>query len=105
MARVRQRQGMGRDELEVWLCGVRGRSLTPTEAAILTGGDPGAMTPLVARSVGFVLAVLRDTYGDEPAVWRWLFSAREELGGARAVDLIPYRTGQIEQLVVREWNR
>ena len=100
------RQAMRRDELETWLCGSRGPAeLTAMEVAILTGGEQGSLTPLTARSIRFVLAVLRDLHDDETEVWRWLFSPKRELNGARAVDLIPYRTGQVEELVVREWNR
>lgn len=96
---------MQKQRLEAWLCGADDRGPTPTEIAILLGAEPGSVAADVARSIRFVLAVLRDIYADEAAVWRWLCQPRDDLGGARAADLLGAgRAAQVEALVTDEWN-
>jgi len=96
---------MRREELETWLCDGAEREPTPTEMAILLGTESDFAAPSVRRSIRFVLAVLRDIYADEAAVWRWLYRPRSDLADGRAVDLIRAdRSAHIESLVVSEWN-
>jgi hypothetical protein len=95
---------MRQDELEEWLRGSDDRGTTAADVALI-GADTGSITEAAARSIGFVLAVLRDIYADDTAVWRWLWRPRSELGYARAVDLL--LTGdasRIEALVTYQWN-
>jgi hypothetical protein len=96
---------MRKQRLEAWLCGANDQEPTPTEIAILLGTEPETVAAPLARSIRFVLAVLRDVYPDEATVWRWLCRPRREFGGACAADLL--RTGraaEVEALVVQEWN-
>ena len=94
---------MRQHELEVWL---RGDDHGSTAADIaMLGADTGAVTEPIARSIGFVLAALRDIYADDAAVWRWLWRPRSELGYARAADLLLAGDGaRIEALVTYQWN-
>lgn len=95
---------MQQDELEVWLRGFDDRGSSAGDLAML-GADSGAVTESIARSVGFVLAVLRDMFSDEAAVWRWLWRPRSELGFGRAADLLlAGDAGRIEALVTYQWN-
>jgi hypothetical protein len=95
---------MRQDELELWLRGSDDLGSTAMDIAIL-GADTGTVTEPVARSIGFVLAALRDIYVDEAAVWRWLWRPRSELGYARAADLLLAGDGaRIEALVTYQWN-
>jgi hypothetical protein len=95
---------MRQHELEKWLRGSDDRGSTAADIAIL-GADTGSVTEPIARSVGFVLAVLRDIYADDAAVWRWLWRPRSELGYARAADLLLAGDGaRIEALVTYQWN-
>jgi hypothetical protein len=94
---------MRQHELEKWL---RGDDQGSTAAdMVILGADTGAVTEQIARSIGFVLAVLRDIYADDAAVWRWLWRPRSELGYARASDLLLAGDGaRIEALVTYQWN-
>jgi hypothetical protein len=95
---------MRQHELEVWLRGSDDQGSTAADIAIL-GVDTGAVTEPTARSIGFVLAALRDIYADDAAVWRWLWRPRSELGYARAADLLLAGDGaRIEALVTYQWN-
>jgi len=95
---------MRQHELEMWLCGDGDDGPTAGDVAIL-GADPGALSPAAIRSIGFVLAVLRDMYPDDAAVWRWLWRPRRELGYARAADLLlAGNAARIETLVTYQWN-
>jgi hypothetical protein len=95
---------MRQHELEVWLRGSDDQGSTAADIAIL-GVDTGVVTEPIARSIGFVLAVLRDIYADDAAVWRWLWRPRSELGYARAADLLLAGDGaRIEALVTYQWN-
>lgn len=94
---------MRQHELEEWLRG-DDRGTTAADIAVL-GADTGSVTESMARSIGFVLAVLRDMYTDDAAVWRWLWRPRSELGYARAADLLLVGDGaRIEALVTYQWN-
>ena len=96
---------MGKQELERWLCGDQPSPPTPDDVATLLGAAGEAPRPAQQQSIRFVLAVLRDIYADEAAVWRWLCAPRRDLDDAPAADLL--RTGreaQLESLVVAEWN-
>ena len=96
---------MGKDELEAWLCGTDPRGPTSAELIILTGSDSRSLAAPLLRSIRFVLAVLRDVYADDAAVWRWLLLPRLELSGARAADLMcDGRAAEIEARAVSEWN-
>ena len=95
---------MRQHELEEWLRGSDDLGSAPADLAIL-GADTGSVTEAMARSIGFVLAVLRDIYADDAAVWRWLWRPRSELGYARAADLLLAGDGaRIESLVTYQWN-
>jgi hypothetical protein len=95
---------MRQHELEVWLRGSDDHGSTPTDLAVL-GADTGTVTEAMARSIGFVLAVLRDIYADDRAVWRWLWRPRSDLGYARAADLLLAGDGaRVEALVTYQWN-
>ena len=97
---------MHKQELESWLCG--GGELdgpSPKELAFLVGEDRLPPSSLHRRSIRFVLAVLRDIYQDESAVWQWLCRPRSDLDGARAADLlVGSDVERVEALAVREWN-
>lgn len=96
---------MRREELETWLSDGVEREPTPTEMAILLGTESDFAAPSIRRSIRFVLAVLRDIYAEEAAVWRWLYRPRRDLAELRAVDLLrSNRAVQLESLVVAEWN-
>jgi hypothetical protein len=94
---------MRQHELEEWL---RGDDHGATAADIANlGADTGSVTEAVARSIGYVLAVLRDIYADDAAVWRWIWRPRLEFGYARAADLLLAGEGaRIEALVTYQWN-
>ncbi len=95
---------MRQHELEEWLRDCDDRGASAADIAML-GADTGSVTEAVARSIGFVLAVLRDIYVDDAAVWRWLWRPRSELGYARAADLLLAGDGaRIEALVTYQWN-
>ena len=95
---------MRQHELEEWLRGSDDRGSTAADIAVL-GVDTGSVTEPIARSIGFVLAVLRDMYADDAAVWRWLWRPRSELGYARAADLLLTGDGgRVEALVTYQWN-
>ena len=95
---------MRQDELEDWLRGAEDRGAAAADLAIL-GADTASVTEKVARSIGFVIAVLRDIYADDAAVWRWLWRPRWELGYARAADALLSGDGaRIEALVTYQWN-
>jgi hypothetical protein len=94
---------MRQHELEEWLRG-DDRGTAAADVALL-GADTDSINEAVARSIGFVLAVLRDIYTDDTAVWRWLWRPRSELGYARAADLLLRGEGsRIEALVTYQWN-
>jgi hypothetical protein len=95
---------MRQHELEMWLCGSDDDGPTVADIAIL-GADPAALSARAIRSIRFVLAVLRDIYADDAAVWRWLRRPRPDLGYARAADLlIAGDAARIEALVTYQWN-
>jgi hypothetical protein len=95
---------MRQHELEEWLRGSDDRGSTAADIAIL-GADTGSVTEQMARSIGFVLAALRDIYADDAAVWRWLWRPRSDLGYARAADLLLAGDGtRVEALVTYQWN-
>jgi hypothetical protein len=95
---------MRQHELEEWLRGSDDRGTTAGDLAVL-GADTGSVTEAMARSIGFVLAVLRDIYADDTAVWRWLWRPRSELGFARAADLLlADDSARVESLVTFQWN-
>ena len=94
---------MRQHELEEWLRG-DDRGAGAADIALL-GADTDSINDAVARSIGFVLAVLRDIYTDDTAVWRWLWRPRSELGYARAADLLLRGdSSRIEALVTYQWN-
>ncbi|MFN2566896.1 MAG: hypothetical protein ABR499_18005 [Gemmatimonadaceae bacterium] len=95
---------MRKNELEMWLCGGDDDGPTATDMAIL-GADLASLSPAAVRSIGFVLAALRDIYTDDAAVWRWLRRPRPDLAYARAADLLlAGDTARIEALVTYQWN-
>jgi hypothetical protein len=95
---------MRQHELEEWLRGSDDRGTTAADIALL-GADTGSINEAVARSIGFVLAVLRDIYADDAAVWRWLWRPRSDLGYARAADLLlAGDAARVESLVTYQWN-
>jgi len=104
---------MGRDELEMWLCGPDARPPTHAELASQAGlplsivGDTTLLrTARRLRGLRLVLAVLRDVYADDEVVRHWLRQSRVELDGASALDaLLLGRVGAVEELAVREWHR
>ena len=104
---------MTRLELEQWLCGDRTRLPTAAEIAGLLGLAPytarGVALAGVVRHVArgwFAVVVLRDVFGDDRDVRRWLRSPRAELGGRCALDLLwAGETRTVEELAVREWHQ
>ncbi len=99
-----RRGEMRQHELEVWLCGDGEDGPAAADIAIL-GADSGSLSPRATRSIAFVLAALRDMYGDDAAVWRWLWRPRPDLGYARAADLLlSGDAARIEALVTYQWN-
>jgi hypothetical protein len=95
---------MRQNELEMWLCGGDEDGPTAADVAIL-GAEPASLSERAIRSIAFVLAVLRDIYADDAAVWRWLRRPRPDLGYARAGDLLLAGDGaKIEALVTYQWN-
>src|SRR5918999_535999 len=95
---------MRQHDLEEWLRGGDDRGASAADIAVL-GADTGSVTEAMARSIGFVLAVLRDIYADDAAVWRWLWRPRPDIGYARAADLLLAGDGaRIEALVTYQWN-
>jgi hypothetical protein len=95
---------MRQHELEMWLCGSDDDGPAAADIAIL-GADPASLSERAIRSIGFVLAVLRDMYADDVAVWRWLRRPRPDLGYARAADLLlAGDAARIEALVTYQWN-
>lgn len=95
---------MRQHELEMWLYGDGDDGPTAIDVAIL-GADPAALSARAIRSIGFVLAVLRDMYPNDAAVWRWLWRPRPDLGYARAADLLLAGDGaRVESLVTFQWN-
>ena len=94
---------MRQHELEMWLCG-DDDGPTAADVAVL-GADPAALPPRALRSIGFVLAALRDIYRDDAAVWRWMWRPRPDLGYARAADLLlAGDVSRVESLVTYQWN-
>jgi hypothetical protein len=94
---------MRQQELEMWLCG-DDDGPTAADVAIL-GADPAALPRRALRSIGFVLAALRDIYRDDAAVWRWMWRPRPDLGYARAADLLlAGDAARVESLVTYQWN-
>ncbi len=104
---------MTRLELEQWLCGDRTRLPTAAEIARLLGLAPytarGAALADVVRRVArgwFAVVVLRDVFGDDRDVCRWLRAPRVELGARCALDLLwAGETRAVEELAIREWHR
>jgi hypothetical protein len=95
---------MRQQELEMWLCGGDDDGPTAADIAML-GADPAALSSRALRSIGFVLAALRDLYGDDAAVWRWLWRPRPDLGYARAADLLlADDAARVESLVTYQWT-
>jgi hypothetical protein len=95
---------MRQQELEMWLCGDGDDGPTAIDVAIL-GADPAGLSTRAIRSIAFVLAVLRDMYVDDAAVWRWLWRPRPDRGYARAADLLMAGDGaRVEALVTFQWN-
>ena len=95
---------MRQHELEMWLCGDGDDGPTAADVAIL-GADPAVLSPQAIRSIGFVLAVLRDLYADDAAVWRWLRRPRRDLGYASAADLLlAGDAARVETLATYQWN-
>ena len=96
---------MLKQELESWLCEGDGGGPSPKELAFLLGEDRLPPSSSHRKSIRFVLAVLRDIYQDESAVWHWLCRPRSDLDGARAADLLAGSDAErVEALAVREWN-
>lgn len=104
---------MTRLELEQWLCGDRTRLPTAAEIARLLGLAPytarGVPLADVVRRVArgwFAVVVLRDVFGDDRDVRRWLRAPRAEFAGRCALDLLwAGETRAVEDLAVREWHR
>jgi hypothetical protein len=92
-------------ELESWLCEGEGEEPSAKELAFLLGENRLPTSSSHRRSIRFVLAVLRDIYQDESAVWHWLCRPRSDLDGERAADLLAGSDAErVEALAVREWN-
>ena len=104
---------MTRLELEQWLCGDRTRLPTAAEIAALLGLAPYAArsAPLsgLVRQLArgwFAIVVLRDVFGDDRDVRRWLRTPRARFGGRCALDLLwAGETRAVEDLAVRDWHR
>ena len=80
---------VGREQLERWLL-PRSPFLTSERG----------------RRRRFVVAALRDVFITDDDVERWLSSPCAELDGAVPADLLgSSRASEVEQLVVRVWNR
>ena len=104
---------MTRLELEQWLCGDRTRLPPAAEIAALLGLAPYAArsAPLsgLVRQLArgwFAIVVLRDVFGDDRDVRRWLRAPRARFGGRCALDLLwAGETRAVEDLAVRDWHR
>ena len=104
---------MTRLELEQWLCGDRTRLPTAAEIAALLGlasytARSAPLSGLVRRVARgwFAIVVLRDVFGDDGDVRRWLRTPRARFGGRCALDLLwAGETRAVEDLAVRDWHR
>ncbi len=64
------------------------------------------LLPEGGDALTFALAILRDIYADDAAVWQWLSSYRAEFGGASGLQLIQRGDGNsVKVALVRLWNR
>ena len=102
---------MDRDALERWLCD-QGTVPPPPSAVASALGLPAnelADTTLLrvadrVRSLRLTLAVLRDAFPADVDVWRWLETARTELGGKTPREALGRNVGAVETLAVQAWN-
>lgn len=103
---------MTRQELEGWLGGDRAPLPTSAEIAAVLGvtldaiGEPSPLRA-VRRLAGarFTVAVLRDVFGDDAAVRRWMRTPREELDGLAPLDLLwAGEVPALETLAMRLWH-
>jgi hypothetical protein len=91
-------------ELKAWLLGSH-EPVSAAEIGAFLGVEPRVIPHASIRSLGFVLAALRDTYVDELEVWLWFVQPRSDLGGARPADLVlAGRSAELELAAVRQWN-
>jgi hypothetical protein len=102
--------GLRPDELERWLCGSAVPVPSAGELAAAFGIPFDAPAGVHGRTpphrLRFTLAVLRDAFPDDGAVRHWLRAPSPELGWQRPLDLLlSGRITQLEEFVVREWNR
>jgi len=103
---------MTRQELERWLCGPDAPVLAPGEIASVLGFPERVVfdSTLVrveprVRAARFTLTVLRDRFGEDAEVRRWLRRPRSELGQRAPLELLLAGVAQpVEELAVREWN-
>ena len=103
---------MERHELEQWLSNDGGLLLSPLATADALGlpADALADTTLLrtlagARSLGFILAVLRDAFASDLDLCRWLEAPRAELAGECPRDaLLAGFISAVETLAVQAWN-
>ena len=104
---------MTRQELEQWLCGDRTLLPTAEEIATLLGLAPHTASGVVLSGLvrrlargWFAIVVLRDVFGDDAGVRRWLRAVRPEFGGRCALDLLwAGETRAVEDLAMRDWHR
>ena len=103
---------MERHELEQWLSDPGTLPLSPIATADALGlpADALADTTLLrtfaaARSLAFILAVLRDAFASDLDLWRWLEAPRPELAGESPRDaLLAGSAFAVEALAVQAWN-
>jgi hypothetical protein len=103
---------MERHELERWLSDPAALPLSPFATADALGlpADALADTTLLrtfagARSLAFILAVLRDAFASDLDMWRWLEASRSELNGESPRDaLLAGSASAVEALAVQAWN-
>lgn len=103
---------MDKTDLARWLCGPDAPEPPPSAVANALGlpGDALADTTLLRMAervlaLRFILAVLRDVFADDIDVRCWVRAHRDELAGARPLDLLlAGRTAPVEDLAVRAWH-
>ena len=103
---------MEQHELEQWLSDHDAFPLSPGATADALGLPADALTDTTflrtlaaARSLAFILAVLRDAFASDCDLWRWLETPRSELAGDSPREaLLAGSMSVVEALAVQAWN-
>ena len=103
---------MERHELEQWLGDPNAFPLSPAATADALGLPADALTDTTflrtlagARSLAFILAVLRDAFPSDADLHLWLETPRSELGGESPKEaVLAGSVSVVEALAVQAWN-